>query len=64
MARAAEYWSYARECEHWATDVYDEQDRKVFLELAEAWTKLALKEQGAFRTKRSPSNHHGLTGPD
>ena len=30
MARAAEYWFYARECEHWATEVYDEQDRKVF----------------------------------
>ena len=41
MARAAEYWSYARECEHWATEVYDEQGRKV----SKAWAQLALKEQ-------------------
>lgn len=45
MARAAEYWSYARECEHWATEIYDEQDRKLFLEMVKAWAQLALKEQ-------------------
>jgi hypothetical protein len=50
MPTAADCWSYARECEAWTARLYDEQDRKIFLEMAKAWVELALKEQSAFRT--------------
>jgi hypothetical protein len=49
MPRASEYWSYVRECEHWATKTADGQDRKIFFDMAKAWAELALKEQTAFR---------------
>jgi hypothetical protein len=51
MPTAAECWSFARECEAWAAALRQEQDRKIFLEMAKAWVELALKEQCAFRTK-------------
>ena len=50
MPRASEYWSYACECEHWATKTPDGQDRKIFFDMAKAWVELALKEQSALKT--------------
>jgi hypothetical protein len=50
MPTAADCCSYARECEAWAARPYDEQDCKIFLEMAKAWVELALKEQSAYRT--------------
>ena len=44
MAGIAAYWAYARECEYWATNMHDEQDRQIFLEMAGAWSELALKQ--------------------
>ncbi len=49
MPTATDCWSYARECEYWARAVHDEQDRRIFWEMAQAWAALALKEQSAFR---------------
>ena len=53
MPTAADCWAYARECQAWAARLYDEQDRKIFLEMAKALVELALKEQSAFRTTSS-----------
>jgi hypothetical protein len=47
-----------------ATEVYHEQDRKVFLEMAKVWMELALKEKSAFRTDTTRTKHHRSTGPD
>jgi hypothetical protein len=47
MPLASQYWSYARECEIWASEARDEDDRKIFVEMAGAWVRLARKEQGA-----------------
>jgi len=49
MPRASEYWSYVRECEHWATKIANGEDRKIFLQMAKAWAELALKEHSAFK---------------
>ena len=49
MAGIAAYWAYACECEYWATNMHDEQDRQIFLEMAGAWSELALKQQSAFQ---------------
>jgi hypothetical protein len=53
MPLASQYWSYARECDIWASETRDEDDRKIFVEMAGAWVRLARKEQGASYT--SPS---------
>jgi hypothetical protein len=50
MPRAAKYWSYVRECEDWAAKVANEQDRKVFYDMAKEWAELALREQSAFKS--------------
>ena len=49
MPIALEYWSHARECEHWASKTPDGQDRKIFFDMAKARMELALKEQSAFK---------------
>jgi hypothetical protein len=62
MARATDYWSYARECEHWAAAVTDEQDRRIFLDMASAWVKLALEKQSAFRNPARAAVHRRWLG--
>jgi hypothetical protein len=49
LPKAAEYWSYVRECEDWAKRVRDEDDRQVFFAMAKAWAELATKEQGIIK---------------
>jgi hypothetical protein len=56
MARAEQYWAYARECEYRAADMDDEQDRLVLYDMARAWADLALKEQATSqRMSQSPA---------
>ena len=45
MPRAAKYWAYVREGELWAKKTPDEQDRKIFYDMAKDWAELALREQ-------------------
>jgi hypothetical protein len=49
MLTTSDFWSYARECELWATKLADEADRRIFYEMAKAWEQLARKEQKAHR---------------
>jgi hypothetical protein len=46
---ASDFWSYARECELWATKLADEADCRIFFEMAKAWEQLARKEQSVYR---------------
>ena len=57
MQRASEYWSFVRECEQWANRIGDEQDRRVFFDMAKAWMELALKEQSAFKSHDAVSRN-------
>jgi hypothetical protein len=42
MTRIAEYQQYAEECMRWATEAKSEEERKLFVEMARAWTQAAL----------------------
>ncbi len=48
MTNARKYRQYAQECLRWAARAEIEEDRVCFLEMADAWTKIALiKSDGA-----------------
>jgi hypothetical protein len=42
MTTKAEYQSYARECLQWAAKAKTEAERRIFLEMADAWVHVAL----------------------
>ena len=46
MAATKEYWDYARECAQWAVEAKDQLEKDHFLDMAKAWTELALLEAG------------------
>jgi len=44
MGSSREYWQYAKECARWATEAKQRDEQKVLLEMAKAWTNIALFE--------------------
>jgi hypothetical protein len=42
MTTKAEYQLYARDCLQWAARAKTEKERQAFLEMADAWTRVAL----------------------
>ena len=59
MGSSREYWQYARDCARWAAEAKHEDEQKLFIEMAEAWTNIALVEADVavqsvseFRAKR------------
>ena len=46
MTIKAEYQEYARERLKWAAGAKTEEERQVFLEMADAWTRAALVQSG------------------
>ena len=42
MTTKAEYQQYAGECIRWAAKANTEGERRTFLEMADAWTRVAL----------------------
>ena len=48
MVSSREYWQYARECARWAAQSKDQEDQDLFINMAKAWTNIALVE-GAVR---------------
>ena len=49
MAATKEYWDYARECAQWAVEAKDQLEKDHFLDMAKAWTELALLEAGVVK---------------
>ncbi len=45
MTTKAEYQEYARECILWAAKAATEEERRAFLEMADAWTRVALLDR-------------------
>jgi hypothetical protein len=37
-----EYREYAQECVRWAAEAKDQEDRETLLEMAKAWTRVAI----------------------
>jgi hypothetical protein len=44
MGSSREYWQYARECPRWAARSKDQEDQDLFINMAKAWTNIALVE--------------------
>jgi hypothetical protein len=44
MGSSREYWLYAKECAKWAAETKDREDKDLFLDMAKAWTNIALVE--------------------
>jgi hypothetical protein len=44
MSTLNEYQQYAQECVRWAAEAKDQEDQETFLEMAKAWTRVALAE--------------------
>ena len=45
MTNKAEYLYYARECSKWAGTAKNPEERQAFLEMADAWTRVALVQE-------------------
>jgi hypothetical protein len=52
MGSSRKYWQYARECARWAARTKDQEDQELFINMAKAWTNIALVEGDV--TKRAP----------
>jgi hypothetical protein len=44
MGSCKEYWQYARDCSRRAAEAKNEDEQKLFIEMAKAWTNVALVE--------------------
>ena len=44
MGSSREYWLYAKECAKWAAETNNEEDQDLFIDMAKAWTNIALVE--------------------
>lgn len=44
MGSTREYWLYAKECARWAAETKNREDQDLFLDMARAWTNIALVE--------------------
>ncbi len=49
MGSSREYWEHARECVSWAAEAKTKEDQDVLLEMAKAWTSIALVEADVAR---------------
>jgi hypothetical protein len=45
MSDLNEYRQYAQECVRWAAEATDQEDRETFLQMAKAWTRIALVDR-------------------
>jgi hypothetical protein len=49
MAATKEYWECAQECARLAAETKDRETKNHLLDMAQAWTELALLEAGVVR---------------
>ena len=45
MSSAEEFREYAEECKDWARTARSEQERKIFLEMAQTWLVAAMRQE-------------------
>lgn len=62
MGSSREYWLYARECARWAAETKDREDQDLFLDMARAWTNIALVELDV--TKLAPEELRAAKRPN
>jgi hypothetical protein len=49
MGSSREYWLYAKECAKWAAETKNKEDQGLFIDMAKAWTNIALVETDVTR---------------
>ena len=49
MGSSREYWQYAKECARWAAETQNKSDQDLLLQIAKAWTNVALVEDDVAR---------------
>ena len=47
MGSSREYWQYAKECARWAAEAKQRDEQELLLQIAKAWTNIALVETDA-----------------
>ena len=65
MTSKAEYQHYAGECLRWAARAENETERRAFLEMADAWTRVALVQSDAttqLLATRMEAKHNDQSG--
>ena len=45
-------WQYARDCACWANETHDTEDHELLVEMAKAWTRLALTDMDVVKAAR------------
>jgi hypothetical protein len=59
MGSSREYWQYAKECARWAAETQNKSDQDLLLQIAKAWTNVALVEDDVARQVASePGKFH------
>jgi hypothetical protein len=56
VGSSKEYWQYAKECARWATEAKRREDQEILLQMAKAWTNIALVETDV--TAQSARDEH------
>jgi hypothetical protein len=57
MGATKEYWECARECAKLAAETKDREAKNHLLDMAQAWTELALLEAGIVWRNKSATGH-------
>ena len=58
MGSSREYWQYARECARWAAESKAKEDQEALLQMAKAWTNIALVKADVDRQAKDASRQH------
>lgn len=61
MGATREYWECARECARLAAETPDREAKNHLLDMAQAWTELALLEAGVVSFRQHLGLPNGLT---
>jgi hypothetical protein len=56
MGSSREYWQHARECARWAAEAEKKDEHDLYLEMAKAWTHIALVDADVVRQARQASS--------
>jgi hypothetical protein len=63
MGSSREYWQYARECARWAAESKAKEDQDVLLQMAKAWTNIALVEADVVKQAKDAFRHNRAKRP-
>jgi hypothetical protein len=60
MGSSRKYWQYARECARWAAESQNKSEQDLLLQIAKAWTNVALVQDDVARQADSEAGKSRL----